>query len=111
MPPDEISKICPDGKIEKLLPLGEEAPQDTMARALEFIEKIKAENDFESTVVIVAHGTLNSYLVLAALGFPYKENFNFSHVNTGVSLVAYVEEDDGRIQTKLKFLNDSSHLM
>ena len=73
------------------------------------IEKIKSENSFDDTVVIVAHGTFNSYLVLAALGFPYKENFNFSHLNTGVTLVQYLEED-GVIKTKLKYLNDTSHL-
>ncbi len=111
LPDSELRALCPDAQIEARSPLGEETPADTMARAESFIKKIKAENDFDSTVVVVAHGTLNSYLVLAALGFPYKENFNFSHVNTGVSLVAYVKEDDGRIQTKLKYLNDSSHIL
>ncbi len=105
-----LLQICPDAHIEKRFPLGDETPEQTMSRAVKFIEKIKAENPFDSTVVIVAHGTLNSYLVLAALGFPYKENFNFSHVNTGVTLVAYIEEE-GKIKTKLKFLNDSSHLV
>ena len=66
--------------------------------------------DFEDTIVVVAHGTFNSYLVLAALGFPFKENFNFSHLNTGVTLVQYLEED-GVMKTKLKFLNDTSHLV
>ena len=72
-------------------------------------EKIKAENDFDSTIAVVAHGTFNSYLVLAALDFPLKDNFNFSHVNTGVSLVQTIKEN-GVIKTKLKFLNDYSHL-
>ncbi len=111
LPDDELSKLCPDAKIEERFPLGDESPEKTMARAVSFIERIKKENTLDSTVVVVAHGTLNSYLVLAALGFPYKENFNFSHVNTGVSLVAYVKEDNNRIQTKLKYLNDSSHLI
>ena len=106
---EEIKKLCPDAEINHRIPLGEENDEKAYCRAKEIIEKIKAENDFESTVVIVAHGTFNSYLVLAALDFPFKENFNFSHVNTGVSLVQTIKENDV-IKTKLKFLNDYSHL-
>jgi hypothetical protein len=86
----------------------ERTVKETPLRGM-ILEKIKAENDFESTVILIAHGTFNSYLVLAALDFPLKENFNFSHVNTGVSLVQTIKEH-GVIKTKLKFLNDYSHL-
>ncbi|MBQ7115276.1 MAG: histidine phosphatase family protein [Clostridia bacterium] len=106
---EEIKKLCPDAQINRRTPLGEENDEKAYNRAKEIIEKIKAENDFESTIVIIAHGTFNSYLVLAALDFPFKENFNFSHVNTGVSLVQTIKENDV-IKTKLKFLNDYSHL-
>lgn len=106
---EEIKKLCPDAEINHRTPLGEEDDEKAYTRAKGIIEKIKAENDFESTVVVIAHGTFNSYLVLAALDFPLKENFNFSHVNTGVSLVQYLKENDV-IKTKLKFLNDYSHL-
>ena len=106
---EEIKKLCPDAEINHRTPLGEEDDEKAYTRAKGIIEKIKAENDFESTVVVIAHGTINSYLVLAALDFPLKENFNFSHVNTGVSLVQYLKEN-GVIKTKLKFLNDYSHL-
>lgn len=109
LPDEEIKKLCPDAEINHRIPLGEENDEKAYCRAKEIIEKIKAENDFESTVVIIAHGTFNSYLVLAALDFPFKENFNFSHVNTGVSLVQTIKEN-GVIKTKLKFLNDYSHL-
>ncbi len=109
LPDKEIKKLCPDADINSRTPLGEEDDVKAYNRAKEIIKKIKAENDFESTVVIIAHGTFNSYLVLAALDFPLKENFNFSHVNTGVSLVQTIKEN-GVIKTKLKFLNDYSHL-
>lgn len=99
----------PDALILPRKPLGKENDDIAYNRAKQIIEKIKAENDFESTVIIVAHGTFNSYLVLAALDFPFKENFNFSHLNTGVTLVNYLEEN-GVVKTKLKFLNDTSHL-
>lgn len=106
---EEIKKLCPDAEINHRNPLGEEDDEKAYSRAKEIIGKIKAENDFESTVIIIAHGTFNSYLVLAALDFPFKENFNFSHVNTGVTLVQTIKEN-GVIKTKLKFLNDYSHL-
>ena len=109
LPDKEIKKLCPDAKINHRTPLGEEDEVKAYTRAKRIIEKIKAENDFESTVILIAHGTFNSYLVLAALDFPLKENFNFSHVNTGVSLVQTIK-DHGVIKTKLKFLNDYSHL-
>ena len=109
LPDEEIKKLCPDAEINHRTPLGEEDDLKAYRRAKEIIGKIKAENDFEDTVVIIAHGTFNSYLVLGALDFPLKENFNFSHVNTGVSLVHTIKEN-GVIKTKLKFLNDYSHL-
>lgn len=109
LPRNEIEKLCPYGEILPQAPLGIEDDEIAYNRAVKVIEKIKAENDFDSTVVVVAHGTFNSYLVLAAIGFPFKENFNFSHLNTGVTLVNYLEED-GVIKTKLKYLNDVSHL-
>lgn len=109
LPDEELHGLCPDASITEKYPLGTEDDEKAYSRAKQVIEKIKAENSFEDTVVVVAHGTFNSYLVLAALGFPLKENFNFSHLNTGVTLVQYLEED-GVIKTKLKFLNDTSHL-
>lgn len=109
LPDKKIKKLCSDAEINHRTPLGEEDDQKAYSRAKKIIEKIKAENDFESTIVVIAHGTFNSYLVLAALDFPLKENFNFSHVNTGVTLVQTIKEN-GAIKTKLKFLNDYSHL-
>ena len=106
---EELKKLCPDAEINHRTPLGEEDDEKAYSRAKKIIEKIKAENAFESTVVVIAHGTFNSFLVLAALDFPLKENFNFSHVNTGVSLVQTIKEN-GVVKTKLKFLNDYSHL-
>ncbi len=109
LPIEEIKKLCPYADVLQQCPLGVENDDIAYNRAVKFIEKIKAENDFDSTIVVVAHGTFNSYLVLAAIGFPFKENFNFSHLNTGVTLVNYLEED-GVVKTKLKYLNDVSHL-
>ncbi len=105
----DLLSVIPDALILPRKSLGKETDDIAYNRAKKIIEKIKAENNFDSTVVLVAHGTFNSYLVLAALDFPFKENFNFSHLNTGVTLVNYTKED-GVIKTKLKFLNDTSHL-
>ncbi len=110
LPDEEILKLTPYAKIGERKCLGEEDDEKAYKRASDFIARIKEENDFDSTVMVIAHGTFNSYLVLAALGFPLKENFNFSHLNTGVTLVNYLEEN-GVLKTKLKFLNDTSHLV
>lgn len=109
LPEDNLKELLPSAHIENRKPSGEEDDEKTYERACKFIAKIKAENDFNSRICVVAHGTFNSYLVLAALGFPLKENFNFSHLNTGVSLVCYLEEN-GVVKTKFKYLNDTSHL-
>ncbi len=109
LPEETLREHLPSAQFEKREPLGEEDDEKAYKRACKFIEKIKTENDFDSKICVVAHGTYNSYLVLAALGFPIKESFNFSHLNTGVSLVCYIEEK-GVIKTKLKYLNDTSHL-
>ena len=109
LPDEDLLKLCPDAFIGKREPLGEEDDLAAYNRAKRLIEKIKSENSENDTIVIVAHGTFNSFLVLAALDFPLKENFNFSHLNTGVTLVQYLEED-GVVKTKLKYLNDTSHL-
>ncbi len=106
---DELKKLCPEAEIVPLTPLGEEDDEAAYLRATKVIEKIKSENPLDSTVMIVAHGTFNNFLVLAALNFPLKENFNFSHINTGVTLVQYLRENNV-IKTKLKYLNDASHL-
>ncbi|MBO5065811.1 MAG: histidine phosphatase family protein [Clostridia bacterium] len=109
LPDESLLEYLPSARILKREPLGEEDDKKAYSRACKFIEKTKSENDFDSKICVVAHGTFNSYLVLAALGFPVKESFNFSHLNTGVSLVCYIEEK-GVIKTKLKYLNDTSHL-
>ncbi len=109
LPKEEIEALCPYAEILPAVPLGEEDDLKAYERAVKFIEKVKAENDFDSTIAVVAHGTFNSYLVSAAIGFPFKENFNFSHLNTGVTLVNYLYEG-GALKTKLKYLNDTSHL-
>ncbi len=109
LPESELLKYLPHAIVNEAFPLGKESDKAAYERACRFIEKIKSENPFDARIAVVAHGTFNSFLVLAALGFPLKENFNFSHLNTGVSLVCYINEN-GVTKTKLKYLNDVSHL-
>lgn len=110
LPQNDLLKLCPDAEIGNLSPLGTETNQEAYVRATKIIKKIKEENPFDSTVMIIAHGTFNNFLVMAATGIPLIENFNFSHVNTGVSLVRYVKEN-GKIQAKLKYGNSFYHLL
>ncbi len=109
LPDGELHKICPDLIIRNRYCLGEETPELALRRAKRIFEKIKEENAFDSTVFIVAHGTFNTFLLLAVIGFPIKENFNFSQDNTGVSLVRLLD-DNGKVRTKLTFMNDTLHL-
>lgn len=109
LPENELKALSPTAIINPIAPLGDETDEIAYERAKRVIKKIKEENPFDSTVMIIAHGTFNSYLVLAALDFPLKENFNFSHLNTGVTLVQYLYENN-TLKTKLKFLNDTKHL-
>lgn len=105
----KIKEHLPSANFDTPTPTGEETDQKAYERAKRFIEKIKSENPFDSRIAVIAHGTFNSFLVLAALGFSLKDNFNFSHLNTGVSLVCYIKEND-IIKTKLKYLNNTAHL-
>lgn len=108
---ENIKKILPNASIFSLAPLGNETEKITFKRSLNFINRIKKENDNNSSIVIVAHGSINSYLVHAALDIPVKPHFNFSHVNTGVTLIEYLYDENGKnTWTKLRYLNDTSHL-
>ncbi len=57
-------------------------------------------------VLLVAHGTFNTYLIRAALGLGNEKGFNFCQENTGLTKVKYFK--DGSL--RLAYMNDTSHL-
>lgn len=86
-----------------------EADEQAFERAKQVVAHIRAFCREEDTVLLVAHGTFNNFLIHAALGFEIRDSFNFSQDNTGLTLVRYLE-DNGKKRTKLAFMNDTTHL-
>ena len=117
-PPDFVSKSEEEMKEiypyvsfpmgEKTSPC-EETDEESFERAKKAIEYIVTHHKENDTVFIAAHGTFNNLLTLAALGFPNRENFNFSQDNTGLTLIRYIT--DNKIQkTKAAYVNCTRHL-
>lgn len=110
----DLKKICPQAEenafacCEKGLPAYETA-QQAYKRAVAVISYVRSVCREDDTVLLVAHGTFNSFLIHAALGFEPREDFNFSQDNTGLTLIRYFEQD-GHPHTKLGFMNDTTHL-
>lgn len=57
-------------------------------------------------ILVVAHGSFNTYLVRAALGLNNTNNFYFCQENTGLTKIKYVLDGAAR----LSYANDTSHL-
>jgi len=58
------------------------------------------------TVLAVAHGTFNTCLLRAALGFDHRLPFGFCQHNTGLSKIKFYADGHCRVA----FINDTSHL-
>ena len=104
-PTEKLRKICPNA----VYPDRRAQPPETDEQALErarFVIRLVRERFREGNVLIVAHGQFNTYLLLAALGLPKPEGFNFSQRNACLDRILYLP--DGRVKAKL--INDVSHL-
>lgn len=101
-------KMYDDGK-EYPLSLVAENKEISYARAKEVIERIRNRFDDDATVMLVAHGTFNNYLINAAFGFPVRDDFNFCQENTGLNCIKFIK--DGIDKVKAEFTNDYSHLI
>ncbi len=75
-----------------------------LARAKSVIEKIKAKHQNHESVIIVAHGCFNQFLLKAALDID--NTMRFSVYNTGVSKINFCRDE----LPKLALQNDISHL-
>lgn len=88
-------------------------PYETDAQAFEraktVISYVRSSCNDDETVLFVAHGTFNNFLIHAALRFEPRDDFNFSQDNTGLTLVRFLD-DNGKQRTKLSFMNDTTHL-
>lgn len=105
LPTDRLREICPTA----FYPDRHDLPQETDAVALERAQKVirLVRGEYpQGTVLLVAHGQFNTYLLLAAMGLPKSEGFTFSQRNACLNRIQYLP--DGR--TKAKLVNDVSHL-
>ncbi|MCL2513035.1 MAG: histidine phosphatase family protein [Oscillospiraceae bacterium] len=110
----EALKICPnvmpydefysDGKMNV------NDPYYNLGRAYNVISCIRQAFPEESSVILTAHGSFNQKLIAAALRTSFPPDFVFSQDNTGVSVVNYSPKKEGGMVTRLKMMNDTSHL-
>ena len=113
LPFSVLKGICPTllehtcTLFEKGLP-SFESDETAFERAKAVIAFVRSQCADDDTVLLVAHGTFNNFLIHAALGFTPREDFNFSQDNTGLTLVRYLT-DNGKRRTKLAFMNDTTH--
>ena len=118
LPLENLRRICPTA-VPYTVPTaaggGESLPEEYgdnacfLSRAYRVAGYLRRRFQGEENILVVSHGSFLSRFVACALGFPYPEHFNFSHENTGLTLVRYLT-DNGHPHTKLGFLNDTSHL-
>ncbi len=114
LPFSVLQTICPQIKentfscCENGLPPYEKDVQ-AFERANAVISYVRSVCKEDDTVLLVAHGTFNNFLIHAALRFEIRDNFNFSQDNTGLTLIRFLNQD-GKKHTKLAFMNDTTHL-
>ena len=105
LPTEKLLEVCPS----VVFPDRHALPQETDEGALErarYVIRLVRERHAGETVLLVAHGQLGTFLLLAAMGLPKPEGFNFSQRNACVDRILYLP--DGRVKAKL--VNDVSHL-
>ena len=83
-----------------------ESQSDAYERAVNIINRLKAQFTQNERIIVFAHGTFNNYLTNAAIGFPVRDDFNFCQENTGLTCIKFMP--DGK--TKIEFSNDYCHL-
>ncbi|HZJ77669.1 MAG TPA: histidine phosphatase family protein [Clostridia bacterium] len=93
------------------LALGEENDEIIFERAKRCIKYFRKRFKNGESVLVVAHGTFNNYLIKAALGIENNNQFYFSQENTALSKVRYLKtKKDSDCESKLAYLNDTTHL-
>jgi len=85
-------------------------PYYTLSRAYRVISRVRQTFPADANVLLLGHGAFNQRIIAAALRFPFPPDFIFSQDNTGVSVVNYCSGESGRQVTRLRMMNDTSHL-
>ena len=77
-----------------------------LSRAERCIRYFKSRFQNGEKILLIAHGSFNTYLIRAALGLNNTNDFNFCQENTALTKVKYFLDDEAR----LAYANDTSHL-
>ena len=105
LPTERLREVCP----AVVYPNRHALPEDTETAALErarFAVRYVRARVPDGAALVIAHGQFNTFLLLAAMGLPKPEGFNFSQRNACLDRILFLP--DGR--TKAKLVNDVSHL-
>ena len=105
LPTEELQKVCPTAVYPDRHALPRDTEKTALERARSVIRNVR-ERFPDGNVLLVAHGQFNTFLLLAAMGLPKPDGFNFSQRNACLDRVLYLP--DGRVKAKL--VNDVSHL-
>ncbi len=105
LPTERLRAVCPSAAYPDRHALPPDTQDAALSRARAVVRRVR-ERYPDGTVLLVAHGQFNTFLLLAAMGLPKPEGFNFSQRNACVDRVLYLP--DGRVKAKL--VNDVSHL-
>jgi len=105
LPTEKLREVCPTAVYPDRHALPQETDEIALDRARYAIRYVR-EKCPEGTVLLIAHGQFNTYLLLAAMGLPKPAQFNFSQRNACVDRILFLP--DGRVKAKL--VNDVSYL-
>ena len=84
-----------------------------LARGYRVMSYLKQRFDFYSDkkILLVAHGGFNQKLLSATMGWGNVGGVIYSQRNTCLNLVEYFREKDGSPRTRLRYINDVTHLI
>lgn len=86
-------------------PKGGESVVEMRARLAAFLDEV-LKKEKGKTVLFVSHGGAITSLLLRILRAPDERHAEFSHTNTGISMLDISDQD----KPKVLFINDTSHL-
>ena len=105
LPTEKLRQVCPSAVYPDRHALPPDTEEAALERARLVIRHVRGRCP-DGNVLLVAHGQFNTFLLLAAMGLPKPEGFNFSQRNACIDRILYLP--DGRVKAKL--VNDVSHL-
>lgn len=86
--------------------------EQLLTRAKEAMNYIRGRFHNGEKVMVTAHAAFNTFLLYAALGLSYEQNFDPSYFNTGITKIVFFEEGTGAFgDIHLDYHNAVPHLI